>query len=71
MAPKSASRICLGFAKVVQKYMHSDPGVFMGWLVDSTYINPHPLEADHQAFPRGTRKGVVVHVSVLGSKDFC
>ena len=51
--------------------MHSDPGVFMGWLVDSTYINPHPLEADHQAFPRGTRKGVVVHVSVLGSKDFC
>ena len=54
---KVASRNCLGFAIVVQKYMHSDPGVFMDWLVDSTYINPHPLEADHQANPKGYQEG--------------
>ena len=51
------SHICFVFAKLVQKYMHSDPGVFMGWLVDSTYINPHPLEADHQANPKGYQEG--------------
>ena len=70
-ASKNFSHICFGFAKLVQKYMHSDPGVFMGWLVDSTYINPHPLEADHQANPKGYQEGVVVRVKVQCSIDFC
>ena len=65
---KVVSHICFGFAKLVQNYMHSDPGVFMGWLVPWSIvrilIHIH-WKLITRPIPRGIRKGVVVRVNVM------
>ena len=62
------SHICFGFAKLVRKDMHSDPGVFMGWLVPWSIvrilIHIH-WKLITRPIPRGIRKGVVVRVNVM------
>ena len=58
-ASKNFSHICFGFAKLVQKYMHSDPGVFslwVGWSIVLILIHIH-WKLITRPIPRGIRKG--------------